>query len=74
MASLTDYFNSIMYQPTYFLGDRVQGKWNGIPFVGTVMNDSRKYVDKDPEISVQVDLPIVYEGNIHNLKIGRAHV
>ena len=27
------------YQPRYQIGDRVSGKWNKIPFVGSVGND-----------------------------------
>jgi len=39
MGNQTDYFNRVGYQATYDIGDRVIGKWNGIPFVGTVGND-----------------------------------
>ena len=57
MANQTDYFNRIGYKPEYFIGDRVYGKFNGIPFVGTVGND-RVISLAGPEITVHLDLPI----------------
>ena len=69
MGSQTDYFNRIGYKPQYFIGDRIIGKWNKIPFVGTVGND-RKINDTDgPEITVHLDLPIKFEGKVHNFII-----
>ena len=67
MASLTDYFNRDPYQPTYFLGDRVEGKWNGIPFIGTIANDGHVYVGKGPQVSIFVDLPIQYDGKVYRI-------
>ena len=40
MASLAEYFEKNRYKPKYFLGDRVFGYWNKIPFIGTVGNDT----------------------------------
>ena len=57
MGSQTDYFERIGYKPTYFLGDRVYGKFNGIPFVGSVGND-RVIGLSGPEITIHLDLPI----------------
>lgn len=57
MGTQTDYFEKIGYKPEYFIGDRVIGKFNGIPFVGTVGND-RVVSLAGPEIVVHVDLPI----------------
>ena len=48
------------YQPTYVIGDRVFGHWNGIPFVGSVGNDSLISEEEGPRVSVLLDLPIVY--------------
>lgn len=67
MDSLTRYFNRIAYTPTYFLGDRVEGKWNNIPFIGTVANDSIIYVGRGPQVSVFLDLPIKYDGKIYKI-------
>jgi hypothetical protein len=62
MGNQTDYFNKIGYKHVYDIGDRVIGKWNKIPFVGTVGND-RKINDIDgPEVTVHLDLPIRKDG------------
>ena len=71
MGNQTDYFERIGYWPTWFLGDRVFGKWNKIPFVGTVGND-RKINERDgPEITIHLDLPIKFGGKVHNIIIVR---
>jgi hypothetical protein len=69
MASLTDYFERIGYRPKYFLGDRVFGHWNKIPFIGTVGNDTVINEIEGPRISIHLDLPIVLTGQLHNVII-----
>lgn len=69
MASQTDYFNQIGYKPKYFIGDRVIGTWNKIPFVGTVGNDTVISLEEGPRISVMPDLPIVFEDKIRSVII-----
>jgi hypothetical protein len=61
MGSQTDYFERIGYRPRYWIGDRVIGKWNGIPFVGTVGNDTLISDLEGPRISVHLDLPIRHD-------------
>ena len=68
MSNLKDYFERNAYKPKYFLGDRVYGKFNGIPFVGTVGND-RVVSLAGPEITVLLDLPIKYKDSIKNVII-----
>lgn len=68
MGTQTDYFNKIGYQPEYFLGDRVSGKWNKIPFIGTVGND-RCINGVDKEITIHLDLPIKFNDKVHNFII-----
>jgi len=59
MASLTDYFEKNSYKPKYFIGDRVFGHYNRIPFVGTVGNDRNKVGgDPNPEVTIHLDLPM----------------
>lgn len=65
--NLSEYFAKNRYQPTYFIGDRVRGKWNGIPFIGTVGNDSVVSETEGPKISVFLDLPIKYNETVHNV-------
>lgn len=62
MASLTDYFAKKAYQPKYLIGDRVFGKYETIPFVGTVGNDTVISEIEGPRISVHLDLPIKVDG------------
>lgn len=69
MGSQTDYFNQIGYKPKYFIGDRVFGRWNGIPFIGSVGNDTVVNLEEGPRISVQVDLPIRFEDRTYSIII-----
>ena len=69
MGTQTDYFNEKGYKPTYFIGDRVFGHWNNIPFIGSVGNDTIISEIEGPRISVMSDLPIRYEGKTHNVII-----
>jgi len=68
MGNQTDYFERIGYKPKYFIGDRVIGKWNKIPFVGTVGND-RVINNNGPEVTVHLDLPIRFEDKVYNFII-----
>lgn len=62
--SQTDYFNNIAYQPKYFIGDRVFGYWNRIPFCGTIGNDGT--VDASgPKVTVFPDLPIKFTNKFY---------
>lgn len=64
MSSLTRYFerrDADLPRPRYNSGDRVFGHWNRIPFVGTVVREIA------PLAMIQVDLPVKYEGTIHNI-------
>jgi len=69
MGNQTDYFNRIGYKPTWFIGDRVFGRWNKIPFVGTVGNDRLLNERDGPEITVHLDLPLKYKDKVHNILI-----
>lgn len=69
MASLAEYFAKNRYQAKYQIGDRVIGKWNKIPFVGSVGNDTVISEEKGPQVSVQLDLPIKYDGKVYTVLI-----
>ena len=58
MASLAEYFERTGYKPKYFIGDRVFGYWQKIPFIGTVGNDRNKVGSELPEITIHLDLPM----------------
>ena len=67
MASLAEYFAKNRYQAKYDIGDRVIGKWNKIPFVGTVGNDTLINEEEGPRISIHLDLPIKYKDKIYTI-------
>lgn len=68
MGNLSDYFEKKAYKPKWFIGDRVFGYWNKIPFVGTVGNDT-VIDDTGPRISIHLDLPIKHLSKVHNLLV-----
>lgn len=65
MGNLSDYFNRIGYKPKYWIGDRVMGRWNKIPFVGTVGNDTLISEIEGPRITIHLDLPFKYKDVIY---------
>ena len=67
MSNLTRYFENKAYKPKWFIGDRVTGKWNKIPFVGTVGNDTVISEIEGPRVSVHLELPIKFKDKIHNV-------
>ena len=69
MGNQPDYFNRVGYQATWNIGDRVFGKWNRIPFVGTVGNDRLLNQRDGPEITIHLDLPIRFDNKIYNFII-----
>jgi hypothetical protein len=69
MGNLSDYFERNAYKPKYFLGDRVFGHWNKIPFIGTVGNDTIISNLEGPRISIHLDLPILLTGQRHSVII-----
>ena len=68
-SNLTQYFERHAYQPKWFLGDRVFGKWNRIPFVGTVGNDTIISEAEGPRVTVHLDLPIRHNGQTHQILV-----
>ena len=69
MGNQTDYFEKIGYKPTWYIGDRVFGYWNEIPFIGTVGNDTVINHIEGPRISVHLDLPIKFGKQIYHVII-----
>jgi hypothetical protein len=67
MGSQSEYFERTGYRPKYFLGDRVIGHWNKIPFVGSVGNDTLISNIEGPRITIHLDLPIKYQDTWHNV-------
>jgi len=67
MSNMATYFEANRYHGRWSIGDRVIGKWNKIPFVGSVGND-RQLNDRDgPEVTIHLDLPIKYQDQVHRI-------
>lgn len=58
MASMADEFRESRYQPKYEFMARVQGVYKGIPFVGSVGNDTVIAPDIGPVYHIHLDLPM----------------
>jgi hypothetical protein len=71
MANYAEYFEAKGYKPKYSIGDRVYGKWNNIPFMGTVGNDRLLNEIDGPEITIHLDLPIKHENKIHGIIVAK---
>ena len=67
MGKLAEYYKQTGYKPIYFIGDRVFGHFNKIPFIGTVGNDTQINEIEGPRISIHLDLPIKVNNNIRNV-------
>lgn len=67
MPSLAEYFSENRYKAKWLIGDRVEGKWNGIPFVGSVGNDNLVSEEEGPKVSVFLDLPILYKEKVYDI-------
>jgi hypothetical protein len=67
MPNYAEYFEANRPKPVWHIGDRVSGKWNKIPFIGTVGNDSMINEIEGPRVSIHLDLPIKYKDKIHTI-------
>lgn len=67
MTNLAEYFSKNRPQSVWQIGDRVFGKWNKIPFIGTVGNDNMISEREGPRVSIFLDLPIKHNDQIHNI-------
>jgi hypothetical protein len=69
MAGLTEYFERTAYRAKYQFGTRVFGRWNKIPFVGSIYGDSLISPVQGPRLSIHLDLPIKFQDKIYNILI-----
>ena len=58
MSTLAEYFAANRPQPRWLGGERVQGKYQGTPFVGSVGNENMRNIDEGLMATVHLDLPI----------------
>ncbi len=69
MASLAEYFEKNRPQPCFEFGTRVFGKWNKIPFIGTVYGDGMISELDGPRLTIHLDLPIKFENTVKTIII-----
>ena len=67
MATIAEYFEMNRPKPVWQIGDRVSGKWNKIPFIGTVAVDNMVSEALGPQVRIFLDLPIKFEEEIHTV-------
>ena len=58
MSNLAEYFAATRPVPRYKFGDRVEGVYQGIPYVGTAYTDNMRSELEGPRVSVHLDLPM----------------
>lgn len=56
--NLAEYFAANRPKPKYQFGDRVEGIYKGIPYVGTVYTDNMRNETEGPIVSIHLDLPM----------------
>lgn len=69
MPSLAEYFAKERYQAKYEFGTRVFGKWNKIPFIGTIYGDSVISEEQGPRLTIHLDLPIKFDDTVYSVII-----
>ena len=67
MPNYAEYFLKNRPKPVWEVGDRVFGRWNKIPFIGTVANDNMVSEEEGPKVSVFLDLPILHKDKIYSI-------
>jgi hypothetical protein len=58
MSTLAEYFAANRPKPRYKFGDRVEGTYMGIPYVGTAYTDNMRNETEGPLVSIHLDLPM----------------
>ena len=56
--NLADYFAANRPKPKYAFGDRVEGIYKKIPYVGTAYGDNMRNESEGPMVSIHLDLPM----------------
>ena len=66
MSNLTAYFERTLPKPRYQFGDRVEGQYKGVPYVGTAYTDNMRNETEGPMVSIHLDLPMKIGTEWHN--------
>ena len=56
--NLAEYFEQNRPKPKYAFGCRVEGTYQGIPYVGTVYTDNMRNEAEGPMCHIHLDLPL----------------
>jgi len=67
MASLAEYFDANRPKPKYKFGDRVEGTYMKIPYVGTAYTDNMRNEIEGPMVSISLDLPMKIAAEWHTI-------
>lgn len=65
MSTLAEYFAKHRPAARYHIGDRVEGLFKKIPWVGTVGSDTMRNETEGPMVSVHLDLPFKHDGVVY---------
>jgi len=65
MPSLAEYFEANRLKPKYKFGDRVEGRYKGMPYVGTAYTDNMRNETEGPMVSIHLDLPMKIDSEWH---------
>ena len=64
--NLAEYFALHRPKPKYQFGDRVEGTYRKIPWVGTAYTDNMVNETEGPMVSIHLDLPMKLDGQYVN--------
>ena len=65
MSNLADYFEQNRPKAKWQFGDRVQGKFHGVPFIGTCGGEGMVNESEGSLTTVFIDLPIKIKDTCH---------
>jgi hypothetical protein len=66
MGSLAEYFAEHRPKPKHKVGDRVEGTYQKVPYVGTVYTDNMRNESEGPMVNIHLDLPMKIGKEYHN--------
>jgi len=75
MSTLAEYFEKNRPKPRYKFGDRVEGTYMKIPYVGTAYTDNMRNETEGPMVSIHLDLPMrVGSEWLHYIRVGYKNI
>ena len=66
MGTLAEYYEANRPKPKYAFGARVEGTYQGIPYVGTAYTDNMVNESEGARVSIHLDLPMKLGAEWHN--------